>query len=173
MSRKTVKFELGHRQFKTVQFSAFHAYEMIFGQEEFRPEDLLSDTHIETDNGWISLDEPRTISALIFHPVQLESPLSMLTRLMAKVRAISCDAMYNWTHIKVPKRFLSGSESVEAPRGMPILSTLFTEKLATLHELQSVYSLDDALRMYDDFTAQNINKALSSEKSIADAKSKR
>jgi len=173
MSRKTVKFELAHKDFKTTQFSAFHSYEMIFG-EELSPEEVLKDTYmLLSDGNWARLDENSTISALIFHPERVESPLSTLTRLMEKVKEVSCVCMYKWESVKVPKRFISSASTVESPRGMPILSTLFTEKLATLHELQEFYSLDDALRMYDDFTVQNINKALQQEKATADAKSKR
>jgi hypothetical protein len=173
MSRNTVKFELAHSKFKTTQFSAFHAYGLLFDKEDIEPEEVLEDTYIETVEGWIKLDSSRVIAAQIFHPEQIEAPLSVLMRLIAKVREVSCSSMYNWEHIKVPKRFVSSANSVEAPRGIPILSTLIVEKLATLHELQSVYSLDDALRMYDDFTANNINKALSQEKAMNDAKSKR
>src|ERR1700730_9608730 len=105
MARKTVKFELGHRNFKTKQFSAFRAYEVMFGDEsdDMSPEDLLQDTLIETEPGvWLELDSKDAINSQIFHPVDMESPLSMLTRLIAKVKSIGCGAMYEWDHVKVP-----------------------------------------------------------------------
>jgi hypothetical protein len=174
MSRKTVKFELGHRNFKSKQLSAFHAYEVLFGNDgDVSPEELLQDTYIEAGSGWIRLDSEDIINEHIFHPANLESPLSMLTRLMDKIRRESCGCMYEWNHVKVPRRFLSDAATVESPRGMPILSTLYTEKLATLQELQDFYSLDDALRMYDDFTVQNINKALSQEKAMSESRAKK
>jgi hypothetical protein len=170
MSRKTIKFELAHKDFKTTQMSAFHSYEMLFGKEEWAPEGILSDTYVREGSDWARLDSNEEISRLIFHPLGLESPLSVLMRLIEKVKGISCSAMYRWESVKIPKRFLSSASTVESPRGMPILSTLFTEKLATLHALQEFYSLDDALRMYDDYTVQNINKALQNEKAMAEAK---
>jgi hypothetical protein len=44
--------------------------------------------------------------------------------------------------------------------------------LATLEQLQSFYSMDDALRMYDDFVVSNINKALSQEAAAKEAEAK-
>jgi hypothetical protein len=173
MSRKTVEFELAHKEFKTTQLSAFHSYEILFGGEEVEPEELLRDTYIKFNGDWIRLDSNKVIAQQVFHPMAIEAPLSALVRLMDKVKRISCDGMYKWEAIQVPKRFLSKAKTVESPRGMSMLSTLFTEKLATLYELQEVYSLDDALRMYDDFTVKSINSALHQEKAMDDAKSKR
>jgi hypothetical protein len=174
MARKTINFELAHKDFKTTQFSAFHSYELLFGEETPYPSEILFDTYVKDTIGeWVRLDSRDAISRLVFHPEGIEPPLTTLLRLIHKVQGISCECMYGWEPIKTPRRFLSGAEKVDSPRGMSMLSTLYIEKLASLHELQEFYSLEDALRMYDDFTVQNINKALQQEKSMADAKSKR
>src|ERR1700692_1400777 len=102
MSRKTVKFELAHRDFKTVQLSAFNAYEIAFASEECEPEELLKDTYVKVGSDWARLDSNEEISRQIFHPECLEAPLTTLVRLMDKVKEISCGCIYRWESVNVP-----------------------------------------------------------------------
>ena len=54
---------------------------------------------------------------------------------------------------------------IEYPTFPAMLGVIVTRRLATLHELQTVYSLDDAADLYEIAAVNNYNEWKASEKS--------
>lgn len=119
--------------------------------------DLMSCVSVWADDKWVLLDSPDLID---LHVPSWE--------IMSELEYASLDFNYGflktWKPIRMPNGMGSGRPVVSCRHIDPIFSALISSKYATLHEMKTIYSLEDVFMMVEVLTVHNINEYNAMEK---------
>jgi hypothetical protein len=164
MAVKTKTFIIFGREYKTVQYAAVPALEIMANSHNMRPEEILRQTWAKDSDGhWVQLDAREPINAHVVGSSGTIPPRMVLQALLKAVNEFSFGFVSGWQGVKVPRRFTEGSEPRESQHADPLIATLFSEHVASLRELEEYYSLEDAFKMFDVLVAKGVNAALANE----------
>jgi hypothetical protein len=174
MASKTKKFDMFGVTYRTRQFPAVRALELV-NAETIDPLDMLSQTEVLVGDAWIALDDREPINQYVTDRIGIIPPRQVLGALMKIVGEHSCGAMNGWVGVKVPNRFTPSAQGMTTRRSAhvdPIIETLIAHEAATLRELEEYYSIEDALKMLDVIVAKGVNEALANEAAQKNARRK-
>lgn len=163
MSRQTIKFEVFGRDYKTKQLSAQRAIELMRPGRENHPCELLEETSILVGDSWVQLNEESAINSHINDIIGVIAPRQVLQGVMSLVNEYNYGFIERWRGVKIPSRFIDGSQSASSANVDPLIAQIVSDKTATMRELEEYYSLEDAFKMFDIAVARGVNQALSSE----------
>lgn len=163
MSRQTVKFEVFGRDYKTTQLPAQRAIELMRPGRENHPCELLEHTYIKIEDRWIALDDCDAINLHVSDIINVIAPRQVLQGVMSLVNEYNYGFIERWRGVKIPSRFIDGSQSASSSNVDPLIAQIISDKTATMRELEEYYSLEDAFKMFDVAVARGVNQALSSE----------
>jgi hypothetical protein len=175
MSVKTKTFDLFGVQYRTKQFTAIRALELMKAPD-ILPLDTLSNTQARHDAGheWIDLDGRAAINRMVIDRIDVMCPTVVLHLLCKVVGEYSFGFTTSFKSVKVPSRFQSDSYTPRSSEHVdPVVAALLEAETATLRELEEYYSLEDAFKMFDVLVANGVNKALAHEAAMKEAKSRR
>lgn len=163
MSRKTTTFEAFGRDYKTTHLSAQRAIELMKPGRENHPCELLEETFIKVEGEWIKLDCADAINRHVNDIIEVIAPRLVLNGIMSLVNSYNYGFIDGWRGVKIPSRFIDGSQSASSVNIDPLIAQIVSDKTASLRELEEYYSLEDAFKMFDVAVARGVNQALSSE----------
>jgi hypothetical protein len=166
---KTKEFEAFGRQYRTTQFPAVRALE-IMEMKVQHPVCVLERTEVKQNGVWTALNSAEAINELVFDDAAIIAPRLALNGILSLVGDYSFGFLREWRGAKVPTRFTSGAQSIESKNIDPTIGTLTTEGMATMKELEEYYTLEDAFKMFDALVVKGINAALSQEAAADKAK---
>jgi hypothetical protein len=163
MSVKTEIYTIFGNSYKTTQFTAIPALE-IMKSETTAPLVLLSKTSAMDENGeWTPLDSRQAVNKLVKDPLNMIAPRAVLSELMQQVDMINFGFLLSWHGVKIPSRFASGRDGIVSQHVDPIVSQIIQNDSASMRELEEYYSLEDALKMVDVMAVKGLNTALAHE----------
>jgi len=164
MAVKTKTFVIFGKEYKTVQYAAVPALEIMANGHGMRPEEILRQTWAKDEIGhWVQLDAREPINAHVVDPTGIMPPRMALQALLKVVNDFSFGFVNGWQGVKIPRRFTEGPAPRESQHADPVIATLFSENVASLRELEEYYSLEDAFKMFDVLVAKGVNAALANE----------
>lgn len=174
MSAKTKEFSLFGVEYKTTQFTAVAALEVMERGEACHPVDNLRLTSAfdPVAKLWVPLTSHDAINTLVFDYFHALPPRMALKGLLKVVNEYSFGFATNWTGVKIPSRFTSGGDVRASNHVDPLISQLLQDEGAkvTLRELEEYYTLEDAFKMFDVMVAKGVNTALAHEAAAKDRK---
>lgn len=166
MATKTKTFGLFGVDYRTTQFTAVQALE-IMERESTHPIDNLRLTQAHVPGrGWVDLDSRESINEIVRDETGILAPRLVLQALLRTVNEYSFGFTTAWKGVKIPKRFTSGVDAKSSSHVDPLIAQLLQEEVATLKELEEYYSLEDAFKMLDVMVAKGVNEALAHEASM-------
>lgn len=165
MAVKTKTFIIFGKEYKTVQFAAVPALEIMTNSHCMRPEEILRQTWAKDSDGhWTQLDSRELINRHVVDAIGAIPPRLVLQAILQFVNDFSFGFVAGWKGVKIPKRLIQGvSDPKESQHADPLVATLFSENVASLRELEEYYSLEDAFKMFDVLVAKGVNAALANE----------
>ncbi|EIK4671371.1 hypothetical protein LJ721_004721 [Salmonella enterica] len=170
MAREIIEFDCFGLNFRTKQFSAKFASELIISDEEQQPRDILANTEVLFNGLWIAFNNDKAINDYMKDKANIMPPRDVLRVIVGHVMRLNFEWMKAWRGVKMPARFLSNIEPPESENITSIISTVISHGLATLKECEEYYSLQDIFLMIDALTIKNIGAALANEEAEAEAK---
>lgn len=174
MSRKVKKFDLFGVSYRTTQFAAIRAFEFI-GSQAVAPLEALEYTEVLVGEDWIPLDGREKINRYVCDRAGTLAPQLVLRALLKIVGHHSCGVVNGWKGVKVPSRFTAEHQGLVTRQSThvdPVIAALIAEDKATLLELETHYSLEDALKMFDVMLAKGVNEAIQNEAAAKNARRK-
>lgn len=171
--RKTKYFSAFGNDYRIRQYSAADGLSFLKSIESVPPVQLLKNTYAVIDDGLICLDNRESINDYVCDILDKIGSQDVLMSLLESVKEFNFDFLNTWKSIKIPKR-LCASEDAIYPESCddPIISHLIASKTATLRELETYYSTEDAFRMYNIIVEDSLTKALITETAHKEAESK-
>jgi len=166
---KTKEFEAFGRQYRTTQFSAARAIELM-EMDIQHPLYVLEKTEVNEKGAWLLLNNEYAINQFVYDEIGAIAPRLALNGVLSIVGDFSFGFLRSWKSTRIPTRFTSGAESIASKHMNPTLATLTTDDMATMRELEEYYSLEDAYKMFDALVVKGINAALSQEAATENAK---
>lgn len=159
--------------YHTRQFSAVRAFEMLeHAADDANPLEILALTLAEPVEGGEArrLDEPEAIDACVMDITGMLPPRVVLSGVINLVYDFNFHFMHEWQGVRIPKRFLNAAATAASKEVEPMISTLISKRVATLEQLETYYSLEDAFKMFDVIMAEGVNAALSHEAAMKERK---
>jgi hypothetical protein len=174
MATKTKSFEMFGVSYRSIQFSAVRALEMIAAQN-VSPLEALERTSVLVGEDWVELDSRERVNQYVRDRAELISPHLVLRGLLKTVGDHSCGIAKGWKGVKIPTRFTADGQGLTTRRSAhvdPVVETILQHDAATLRELEEYYSLEDAFKMLDVIVAKGVNDALAQEAAAKNARRK-
>lgn len=163
MATKTKFFDIFGVQYKTVQFAAIPALDIMANPGDVHPLENLRLTSVLTEDGWTLLDSPHIVNERVRDMGGLLAPRLVLAALLKIVNEHSFGFVSKWKGVKIPKRFTSGVEPESSSHVDPLIASVVQNGSASMRELEEYYSLEDAFKMFDIIVAKGVNEALAQE----------
>ncbi len=170
MSTRSKEFSMMGVAYRTTQFPAMPALELMKKQEELHPCEMLGNTFAKQGENWLPLSDPDNINELVVDKAGILAPRLVLNALLSIVNEFNFEFMYTWKGAKIPRRFIDDANSVASNHVDPMIAQLLQNDCATLRELEEYYSLEDAFKMFDVMVVKGINSALSQEHASKNSK---
>lgn len=170
MATKTKEFEVFGVKYRTRQFAAVPALEIMSDAGAVHPVDNLRLTEVWDENSWHALDSREAVNKYVVDKASILPPRMVLIAVLKLVNEFSFGFVSTWRGVRIPKRFTSGGEVKSSTHVDPIISNLLQEDVASLRELEEYYSLEDAFTMFDVMVAKGVNEALAHEAAMKDRK---
>lgn len=170
MATKTKTFSLFGVDYRTQQFPAIPALDIMANVANIHPIDNLRLTQVNVDGVWTPIDTREAINALVVDKAFVLPPRMVLQAVLKVVNEFSFGFTGTWKGVKIPKRFASGIEPKASSHVDPLISQLLQEEVASLRDLEEYYSLEDAFKMFDVMVAKGVNAALSHEAAMKSRK---
>jgi hypothetical protein len=175
MAILTKEFESFGVRYRIKQMSAAAAT-AVFLARDADPEPLealVGVDALDPNSGWIILNSAANVDTYVRDNRNIVQPRLALNGLIAVAFDFNCGFLKDRRRIRVPSYLRSNAEMDDMGGEDPVLSTLVAEGKATLRELEEVYSLRDAFRIYDIFFRDRLEKAKAQHAAIAEAKANR
>lgn len=170
-------FEVCGNVYRVKDFSATDGVVVISGDEPNglpHPMTLLKHCEVFATDGWVELTTREAVNDLVNDALGIIRPVDVLHMLLVRIYEINFAFLKSWKPLDIPRRLTSDlPDGMAAPRMDPVISLIVMAEKATLKELEEYYSTEDAFKMYDMIAVDNLNKALSAESAMNEAKSKR
>jgi hypothetical protein len=173
MSRKTKEFDVFGVQYRTTQFSAARAVELMGKMGRVSPLESLAGTEAMYKGAWEPLTTRAGINRTVIDAAGIVCPTTVLKAVVRVVTEFNFAFLDSWKGVQIPTRFLNGTESRDSRNIDPLLSALLQNEQASLKELQEYYSLEDAFTLYDVIVSKSVNTALANEAAQKEAKARR
>lgn len=170
MATKTKQFSIFGVDYRTSQFPAIPALDIMANVAAVHPIDNLRLTQVNVDGVWTNLDTREAVNALVIDRAYILPPRMVLQAVLKLVNEFSFGFTSDWKGVKIPKRFASGVEPKTSSHVDPLIAQLLQEEVATLRDLEEYYSLEDAFKMFDVMVAKGVNAALSHEAAMKSRK---
>ncbi|KAA0179034.1 hypothetical protein FX016_21800 [Cupriavidus gilardii] len=173
---RTVKtFVLFGRTYRTKQLPA--AVALAETKEEgtsISPVEVLrqAEAAVLVKDQWVTLDNGEAINEHVSDPCGGINAHAVLDALLDQLQELNFGFLSGRKEISIPARFRSPVEAPAAGSLPPVLATLVANGLATLKDLQTVYSAEDAMEVFDAFSADQLAKALAHEAAAKEAEQK-
>lgn len=167
---KSSIFSAFGRRYKTTQFSAVRALEIMDNKSSIHPCEMLETTFAARGDAWVSLSEGRAINELVLDEAGIIPPRAALVGVVSLINQFNFEFLSNWKGARVPRRFIDGAQSVSSTNSDPLIAQLVGDGVASIKELEEFYSLKDAFMMFDIIMVRGINQALSQEAAMRDRK---
>jgi hypothetical protein len=161
--KKTKHFDIFGIYYRTLQFPAAGSLDLM--GKPLHPTKALEFTEVKDENGeWHRLDNREAINKYVRDILDMMPPVLVMRGLMRVVNEFSFGFAREWSGIKVPARFQSGTTDHKSSKYIdPIVSQILQEGMASLRELEEYYSLEDAFKMFDVIVGKSVNSALANE----------
>ena len=172
MALETQQFEFVGKCFRTKLHPAVPGLKVLYGKNE-HPVDVLRFTEVLRDGEWHKLDNATTINEHLKDPAKIIPPLMLLEEMVRLVKGINFGFLSDWEGARVPQRFITQSKTVTSQYNEPIVSNLIQADKATLMELETHYSTEDAFKLFDIVLVDTINKAYANEDAQKAAKNRK
>lgn len=169
--RKTKEFEVFGIVYECKQFPAVEAMEMVDCITILTPKELLKSVDvIKYDGTRVPLTTPEMIDREVKDCMNRLPPKVVLNAIMEIVKSHNFAFLQDWRGVTIPKRFLSGAETVSSSYVEPVFAAIMNNGLATYKELEEYYSLHDAFIMFDAILTKTVNESYAHEAAEAEAK---
>ncbi len=179
MSRRIEEFEAFGVRYRARDLSAADAFHLFLKPEiEFDPFAILiaaeAEAYDSEAKAWVRLDSRHSINLLVCDKAHSIANHLVLNGVLIILKQRNVGFLLNgeWKPVKIPSRLQSGVDPVYTERIDPIFGSIVANHMATMKELQEFYSLKDAFELFDIMAIDSLNKALSNEAALADAKGK-
>lgn len=126
------------------------------------PMEVLCLTEVKRGDVWVPLTTPEAINELVRDKAAILPGVLVLKGLCSIVSDFNFAFLVGWHGVKVPNRFIDGTEGVSTKYSKPMISQLVNDGIP-LRDLEEYYSLEDAFRMFDIRMAKGVNEALATE----------
>jgi hypothetical protein len=173
MARKTDEAELFGVRYRITQMSAAEAFPFIVSKNEPRPLEMLRGVCVKAESGWFDLNVDTYVDTYVRDTRNIFQPRLVLNGLLMFVAGFNWGFLERRSSPKVPTYLRSDSAARQVDGEDPVLTALVAADKATLHELETYYSLEDAFRIYDILFVDQLNKAQASYDAAQEAKRKR
>ena len=170
MSRQSVEFDLFGVRYETKQFSAIEGMSLLDSLHLVHPTVILKLTNVVLDDGTTRRLNYNNIKSFVVDKAGNLPPKNVMEGLKNMVIQYSFGFLDEWERINIPHRFLSDAKTITPKNYEPMTSQLIQEGMASLMELETYYSLEDAFKMFDLLTIKTVNQALAQEKAESDNK---
>ncbi|WP_186105125.1 hypothetical protein [Burkholderia gladioli] len=171
MARKAVKFDMAGHAYRITPMAAREGLDyMGMSEGDIGPIGMLKGLEVETADGWVFLDSEAAINANVFDISGIIPPFQVLCALHEFVKRHNFGFMHGRKSPVIPGRFRSAIVPVVCEDVHPTIAALIDSGKATMHELETIYSVEDAVRMSDVIVTAGINAALSHELAAKEAK---
>jgi hypothetical protein len=160
---KTKYFDAFFVSYRTVQFPAISALDLMGRMYTSSPIEVLSRTAVKVGNEWVQLDNRAAINEHLRDATDSLPPILVLRGITQLINDFSFDFARDWSGVKIPARFKSGADPKSSAYVPSMLSHIMQEGMATLRELEEYYSLEDAFKMFDVLVVKSVNTALAHE----------
>lgn len=165
---KTSSFSMFGVEYKTTQFTAIPALEILAKQSTVTPMEMLAGTASRTVYGeWRDLRSREAINECVRDEAGALPARLVLNGLLSLVNEFNFSFMFEWKGVKVPRRLIDPSQNVSTTNVDPLVSQLVQAGKASIRELEEYYSLEDAFKMFDIITAAGVNAGLANEAAVA------
>lgn len=169
---KTIHFELLGKQYEARQLSARDGFAFI-EKDEHSTLEMVAGVSVVSGEGVQALDTNEKIDAEVRDVRGVVPAYKVLSIIYQKVIEINFGFMGSRRQMKVPRRFKAEITPEEVDSIHPTISLLIASGKATMAELETIYSVEDAIIMSDVLLADGINKALAHEHAQQQAKRQR
>lgn len=172
MSCKTYTFDVFGVTYRSTQFAAVRALELV-SAEEVSPLEVLEKSEVLVGDVWVALNTREAVNLYVRDRVGMQPATLVLRGVLKLIGEHSCGVVKGWKGVSVPSRFTSEGQGLTTRQSShvdPVIAALIADDKASLRELEEYYSLEDALKMLDVMTAKGVNEALANESA---AKSRR
>jgi hypothetical protein len=166
MTTLNKQFDLFGVTYRTTQFAAVTALDIMARAGSVHPTENLRLTEVKTKGGWVRLDTAEAINEWVIDVLFAIPPNLVLNGVLKVVNEFSFGFTAGWTGVKIPSRFKSDDPPRESKYVDPLIAQLLQEEAATLRELEEYYSLEDAFKMFDVMVAKGVNAALAQESAM-------
>ncbi|GAB3629839.1 hypothetical protein PTE30175_05416 [Pandoraea terrae] len=171
--RKEVKVNVCGRPYLIHQMAAREGFEYLaIDSADYTVEELVKGVKVKVAGQWVAAEDEEVINVAISDAAGILPPYKVLWALNAEVRQVNFGFLAGRKKPEVPGRFRSNVDTQEADGMDPLIANLFASGKASMIELETVYSVEDAVRMMDSIVVANVNQALIDEAAMAEAKSK-
>jgi len=119
--------------------------------------DLMPSVAALVNGAWVPLETPELVDE---HVPDWEA----LQKLESAAMDYNYGFLENWRPVKPPASMRSKFAVITCRYMDPIFSTLISANYATLHEMRTVYSLEDVFMMIEALTVSSINEHNAMEK---------
>lgn len=172
MATKTKEFDLFGVKYRTRQFAAVRALEIMEQATAVHPLEVLAQTEVyDAENRkWKALDSREAINEFVIDRMHVLPPRMALQGVLRAVNEFSFGFVNGWRGVAIPKRFTAGIEPRASNHTDPLIAQLLQDEVTSLRELEEYYSLEDAFKLFDVMVAKGVNAALSQEQAMKDAK---
>jgi hypothetical protein len=170
MATKSKQFDLFGVTYRTKQFAAIPALELM-ADPATHPTVVLRQTEVFVrPDSWLTLDKRDVINRCVVDEMHQLPPRMVLEALLKVVGEYSFGFANGWRGVKIPERFISGGKPKESRYVDPLVSQLLQDDVASLRELEEYYSLEDAFKMFDVMVAKGVNAAVANEEAMKASK---
>jgi len=176
MSVQTKTFTVFGRQYRSRQFAAVRALELMAMPGDIPPCIILGNTEAMIMDGmretgvWCRLDTTEAINLHVRDGIGKMPPIMVMRAITVYSSDHTFKFLKTWRGVKVPSRFRGDSTPVNSVSVDPLIAQLLQDGIATLRELEEYYSLEDAFKMFDVAVAKGVNQALANEDSMKKSK---
>ncbi|MEM5370274.1 hypothetical protein V4C53_30130 [Paraburkholderia azotifigens] len=159
-------------RYRMKQMAAADAFRVFINAQDLGPLDMMRDVSVKTDSGWVELFDESNLNTFVRDNKHIVQPREVLNGLISVVSEFNWGFLKHRQQLKVPS-YLRGNSEVKSVEGIdPVMGTLIAAGKATLIELETHYSLEDAFKIYDILCNDQINKAQAQYDAVQAAKSK-
>ncbi|USN16318.1 hypothetical protein PLUTO_00020 [Luteibacter phage vB_LflM-Pluto] len=164
MSAKTFKFEAFGVSYRTTQFTAVPAMELLRRAGKIHPTEVLARTEAkDSDGDWVLLDNADAINRCVLDRADAIPSVTVLRGLLDIIHEKNFKFLEEWKGARMPRRFVDEAQTASTQNADPLIAQLIQDGSATMRELEEYYSLYDAFVMFDILVVKGLNQALSYE----------
>ncbi|CAK7193034.1 hypothetical protein COMNV_01245 [Commensalibacter sp. Nvir] len=155
---KAQSVELYGQTYRIQLFAAIEGFERF---DQHSPLVLLQKTSVVVEDQLKILDSAETIDAYVLDPTHVVAPVAVVKALMNVVHRFNFGFLDTWQPMEKPHVVENTKGVARQSKNLnPMISALLQNHYATLHELETLYSVKDVFVLYDALLEEQINKAL-------------